>query len=74
MKKLRLELDALTVESFETRADAPRAGGTIHGHAADYSAAETECADVCATQAYTSATSDVLCAEDGRQDRRIILY
>lgn len=75
MKKLRLDLDALTVQSFEPRADSgPRGGGTVHGHAEDYSAAETACADVCASQVNTCATCDAYCPEDGRQDRRIILY
>ncbi|HEX8695608.1 MAG TPA: pinensin family lanthipeptide [Longimicrobium sp.] len=33
MRKLRLKLDALRVESFETAAAAPREAGTVHGHA-----------------------------------------
>lgn len=73
MKKLRLSLDALAVETFEPRADAPRAGGTVHGHAEDYSAQETACADLCATQANTCATCDAYCDEDA-WNRRIILY
>lgn len=73
--KLRLDIDALTVESFETRADAPRLAGTVHGHAEDYSANETECADLCATQAATCATCDAYCEEElGPLNRRIILY
>lgn len=76
MKKLRLDLDALTVESFELRPAAPRDGGTVHGHVADYSAVETACADLCNTAASTCATCDALCIpeDDARQDRRIILY
>jgi hypothetical protein len=73
MKKLRLELDALTVESFAPAGDAPRAGGTVNGHAEDYSAEQTACADVCATQAATCATCDAYCDEDA-WNRRIILY
>ncbi len=33
MKKLRLPLDDLVVESFETIRDVPGEGGTIHGNA-----------------------------------------
>jgi hypothetical protein len=73
MKKLRLDLNALTVESFAPRADAPRAGGTVHGHAAAYSAEQTACADVCASQVATCATCDAWCDEDA-WNRRIILY
>ncbi len=34
MKKLKIELDALTVESFETAQPALDARGTVHGEAA----------------------------------------
>jgi hypothetical protein len=74
MKKLRLDLNALTVESFAPRADAPRAGGTVHGHAEAYSAEQTACADVCASQVATCATCDAYCQEDLVRDRRIIVY
>jgi hypothetical protein len=34
MKKLKIEIDALSVESFETSRPAPDAGGTVHGQEA----------------------------------------
>jgi hypothetical protein len=73
MKKLRLSLDTLTVESFAPRAEAPRPGGTVHGHADPPSAEQTACADVCASQVATCATCDAYCDEDA-WNRRIILY
>ena len=34
MKKLKIDLDALSVESFETSRPAPDAGGTVRGQEA----------------------------------------
>jgi hypothetical protein len=46
MKKIRLSLDALRVESFETGGE-PREGGTVHAHATRPN--QNTCAFSCAT-------------------------
>lgn len=55
MKKIRLDLDALRVESFAT-AEAPRRGGTVHGHAPSYFP------EPCAPTDRVTDCNDVTCA------------
>lgn len=45
MKKLRLELDALRVESFEAQAAGPDAAGTVQAHEASQPVNTCGCAD-----------------------------
>lgn len=73
ISKLRLDLDALAVESFSPANSPARPAGTVHGHAETPSAEQTACADVCASQVNTCATCDAYC-EDDAWNRRIILY
>jgi hypothetical protein len=72
MKKVRLELDALSVESFDTVARDGAADGTVFGQATyqaycsyGYTCPETECADDCGTYATdcgSCATCEGTCA------------
>lgn len=46
MRKIRLDIDALQVDSFETRApEAER--GTVRGHATQYGSCQGSCVQTC---------------------------
>jgi hypothetical protein len=68
MRKVRLDLDALAVESFETDGGTTKRKGTVHGHAPTLDLGETcnggntcwdSCDGVCGT--YFCATIDDSC-------------
>jgi hypothetical protein len=70
MRKIRLDLGRLSVDSFET-ASAPTADGTVHGHAAEGAAAaatiactqfcSVQCTDTCALKNTEYASCQVNC-------------
>ena len=61
MYKVRLEIDALRVETFATEAAAKAARGTVHAEAATRA---SHCASQCATCANCSSYPDVcFCTE-----------
>ncbi|HEU0016157.1 MAG TPA: pinensin family lanthipeptide [Longimicrobium sp.] len=55
MRKLKLDLDALAVESFETAADGAPAAGTVHAHH------HTRGHDTCQFSCELGCTNDVSC-------------
>ncbi|MFL5538190.1 MAG: pinensin family lanthipeptide [Longimicrobiaceae bacterium] len=57
MKKLRLDLDSLKVDSFAAEADSGKSG-TVHGH----TAADTNCQDTCGALGDTCAVEG--CSQD----------
>jgi len=59
MKKLKLDLDALQVETFEAER-APRSRGTVQGHATSGGGGPFECQYQCVT----GGVSDIGCASD----------
>lgn len=59
MKKIRLDLDALSVDSFDTRAGAEGPDGTVFGHIPPYSY-QKYCSDglTCTVECEGTAASD----------------
>lgn len=53
MKKLKLNLDELKVESFETVKNNTSIGGTVHAQATETQGPVETCYDFCITQAQT---------------------
>ncbi|HEX8694005.1 MAG TPA: hypothetical protein VF746_16400 [Longimicrobium sp.] len=64
MKKLKLDLDAVSVDSFETSAFARGAGGTVHAHFATRGQQPTCGLDCCQTcvGCPPAPTAEVTCA------------
>jgi hypothetical protein len=58
MRKLRLDLDALQVDSFAVEPDRAPSSGTVHGHATGY---EATCAPCDTQQADPFAATLVTC-------------
>ncbi len=44
MKPIKLDVDALAVETFATEDDGPRARGTVHAHLPTYEPGQETCA------------------------------
>jgi hypothetical protein len=62
MKKIRLELDTLAVESFDTTAGKSEERGTVHAHRPPYTEGlECESIDVCTNWDCTYATECGTC-------------
>lgn len=62
MKKIRLELDTLSVESFDTTGGPAEARGTVHGHLPPYSYQRycsdgTTCLDTCEFEGCTGTNA-----------------
>ncbi|HST61059.1 MAG TPA: hypothetical protein VLK84_20310 [Longimicrobium sp.] len=47
MRKAKLSLDTLHVDTFETAAASPGARGTVHAHATFYGTCQGTCVDTC---------------------------